>query len=499
MNTTIIQLEEIDDIPSIKNKLMHSKSQRVLMVWPNSGFIPLSSIDCLLILRYAESLGIQIGMVLDDPSILRIMKNAGISTFSSIPEAQKKPWRKPTIKKNNFISRKGETKPFFQSYLATKNSIPKNLPLVIRWLLFLLGIISFVILVIFLIPSATVTISPQREIQELTLPIKSELTIQQVSLAGSVPLTSTTVEIEGEIEGVSSGTIRLPDKFAIGEVVFRNLSDRPITIPEGTIIRTDGDPIVRYKTQKELFLPGGIQSEIIAPVVSLVAGIEGNVGSNSITIVEGDFGGNVAVTNPEPTTGGGDIKTFSPTERDYEKAKEELIHLLSKKAYQELIENQVLEYYIPKESVKFKEIKESEMSPEIGNPAERFTIKLKLTFSASMVSKDDIMNYSNMALNSDLNKNNLPVKGTIEYAINEDSIILNEEMIEFEIRSSQVIIPKFDNQQIIQKIIGLQKEQAVLIIKKEIKVDNEPQISIVPSFWNHLPFLPFRINLVIDE
>ena len=499
MNTTIIQLEEIDDIPSIKNKLMHSKSQRVLMVWPNSGYIPLSSIDCLLILRYAESLGIQIGMVLDDPSILKIMKDAGISTFSSIPEAQKKPWRKPTIKKNNFFSRKGETNPLIQAFLANKNSTKKPINLALRWFLFLLGIISFVFLVIFLIPSAIVTISPQREIQELTLPIKSNLTTQQVSLAGFVPLTSTTVEIEGEIEGVSTGTIRLPDKFAVGEVIFRNLSDRPITIPEGTIIRTDGDPIVRYKTQKELFLSGGIQSEIITPIESLVAGIEGNVGSNSITIVEGDFGGNVAVTNPEPTTGGGDIKTFSPSERDYEKAKEELIHLLSEKAYQELIENQAHEYYIPKESVKFEEIKESEMSPEIGNPAERFTLKMKMSFSALMVSNNDIMNYSNMALNSDLNQNNLPVQGTIEYRINEDSIILNEETIEFEVRSSQVIIPKFDNQQINQKIIGLQKEEAVLVIKNEIKVDNEPLISIVPSFWNHLPFLPFRINLVVDE
>lgn len=499
MNTTIIQLEEFDDIASIKNKLLFSKSQRVLIVWPNSGFIPLSSIDCLLVLRYAESLGIQIGMVLDDPSILKIMKDAGISTFSSIPEAQKKPWRKPTIKKNNFTSRKEETNPYIQSFLANKKSTKKPIPLAIRWLLFLFGIVSFAILVIFLIPSATVTISPQREIQELILPIKSDMTIQQVNLAGFIPLTSTTIEIEGEIDGISTGTIRLPDKFAVGEVVFRNLSDRPITIPEGTIIRTESDPIVRYKTQKELFLSGGIQSELNAPIESLVAGIEGNVGSNNITIVEGDFGGNLAVTNPEPTTGGGDIKTFSPTERDYEKAKEELVHLLSEKAYQELNENQALGYYIPKETVKFEEIIESEMSPVIGNPAERFTLKMMISFSALMVSKDDIMNYSNMALNSDLDQNYLPVQGTIEYRIDENSIILNDEMIEFEVRSSQVIIPKFDNQQIIQKIIGLQKEQAVLIIKNEIKVDKEPQVSIIPSFWNHLPFLPFRINLVVDE
>lgn len=499
MNTTIIQLEEIDNIPSIKNKLMHSPSQRVLMVWPNSGFIPLSSMDCLLILRYAETLGIQIGMVLDDPAILKIMKDVGISTFSSIPEAQKKPWRKPTIIKKNFNSRNDGAKSFLQFFLAKRNSSKNTLPLVVRWVSFLLGIISFLILVVFLIPSATVTISPQKDIQELTLTIKSDLSIQQVSLAGLVPLTSTTVEIEGEIEGISTGTIRLPDKFSVGEVVFRNLSDRPITIPKGTIIRTESEPIVRYKTQSDIFLSAGIQSEQIVSIESLVAGMEGNVGSNSITIIEGNFGGNAAVINPEPTTGGGDIKTFSPTDRDYEKAKEELIHLLTEKAYQKLVNDLAITYFIPKESVKFEEITKSEMSPEIGNPAERFTLNMKTSFSALLVSKEDIMMFLNMALNSDLDQNYLPVQGTIEYVINEDSIKLDDEKIEFEVSSTQVYIPKIDNQQIIQKIVGLQKEQAVEVLKNEIKIDNEPQVSIIPSFWNHLPFLPFRINLVIDE
>ena len=499
MNTSIIQLEEIDTIPSIKNKLLHSSSQRVLMVWPNSGYILLSSIDCLIILRYAESLGLQIGMVLDDPNVIRIMKQAGISTFSSIPESQKKPWRKPTIQKNIANARKDKSNSLIQTYLDNRKVSKKSTPILVRWLFFLLGIVSFASLVVFLIPSATVTISPQRDLQKLEIPVRSDLSIKQVSIAGIVPLSSSIVEVEGVFEGISTGTIRLADKFSVGEVVFRNLSDRPISIPAGTIVRSEMEPDIRFKTKVDVVLPAGIESEKITQIESLVGGIEGNIEANNLTIVEGNFGGNVAVTNPEPTIGGVDIKTFSPTENDYEKAKEELIRMLSEKAYQELVDEHSNDFFIPRETVIFEDVINSELIPEIGYPGERFTLRMQATFSVLMVSKEDIMTYSNMVLSSDLDSNYLPIHGTLDFEIDENSVKFDEKNIEFEISASQNIIPIFDEQQIIQRIIGLQKDHAIMILNEDFSYDKEPQIDINPSFWNHLPFLPFRIDLVIDD
>ena len=97
MKPTIIQLDYYDNVASIKEKINNSPTQRVLLVWPDFEHLRLNQLDYLMILRHAYLLDVQLAFVLDDPGVTNTLREYGLSTFRTIPEAQKKPWRKPKL------------------------------------------------------------------------------------------------------------------------------------------------------------------------------------------------------------------------------------------------------------------------------------------------------------------------------------------------------------------------------------------------------------------
>ncbi|MBE0685710.1 MAG: baseplate J/gp47 family protein, partial [Anaerolineaceae bacterium] len=354
MKTAILQLDAFDNVISIRDKIAWSKTQRILLVWPNKGKIKLNSIDIILILRSAESLGAQISVVTDEPVIINQLKELGVSIFSSIPEAQKKPWRKPRIRDRSILTKNSDgsrNQLDFDKKIQIKNF---ELSIQMRWIVFSIGVIATILTIFIFIPSAQITLSPMLEEQSMQMNFRSDPTIKEINMTGAIPYNIVEIEIEGQLEEESTGIIRIPDKKASGAVTFRNISDQEIFIPEGTIVRTSGDPLIRFETTKEATLKPGVESQIDVPILCMSGGTIGNVSGGSITSIENDLGGNIVVMNNGSTYGGVDIKTFSPTENDYEKLKTELIELLKLNAIEEIKDTYPNAILIPEKTIKIE-------------------------------------------------------------------------------------------------------------------------------------------------
>ena len=95
MKTHVIQLDSTDDYISIRDKIGWVKAPRILIVWPDSGRIKLLELEIQLISIKADNLGAQLAFVCDDPLVMQICSSLGIQVFTSIPEAQRRPWRRP--------------------------------------------------------------------------------------------------------------------------------------------------------------------------------------------------------------------------------------------------------------------------------------------------------------------------------------------------------------------------------------------------------------------
>lgn len=499
MKPTIIQLAYDDTVPSIKEKINNSPTQRVLLVWPDFDQLYLKTIDYLIILRHAYMLDVQIAFVLDDPGAVLTLKEYGISTFRNIPEAQKKPWRKPKLIQYIIKNKNEDRYEEIKKYLEENRKQNRRFHPFFQWLFFLIGIFAFLALILFIIPSTTVKLSPIIEERSITIPVSADSSVRQVNLAGYVPGKVERIDVESIKEGTSSGSTRIPVKFATGEVIFRNLSDKSITIPEGTIVRTEGEPIVRFETTKLVILPKEFGSEILVPVQSLIGGAIGNVSAYKISVVEGDFGANLDVSNPEMISGGVDLKTFSPTERDYQYLKNELLKELSDLAYEKFLDEYGEKFFIQNNIIELEEIMLEERIPEIGEPGERFTLRIRARYSTWILDKNDLISLSNLVLDTKTSETFQPIVGSTEFFIDDTSFEITDNELNFNLTAEQQVYPLIDEQRIKQLILGKRSQDAIKILENEIKLESIPQVSIFPAFWDFMPLLSFRINMELGE
>lgn len=109
---------------------------------------------------------------------------------------------------------------------------------------------------------------------------------------------------------------------AEGFITFRSNTPvlSPITIPLGTTVRTitdeDTNTFVRFLTTQEKVLGAGTALnratgfyEVDVPVIAVVAGTAGNVGRNTVVLLETTIAGVNSITNKQNFTGGLDPET----------------------------------------------------------------------------------------------------------------------------------------------------------------------------------------------
>ena len=162
--------------------------------------------------------------------------------------------------------------------------------------------------------------------------------ISSVNISGAVPYQLVTVAVEGRASLPSSGSVRLPSQPAAGAVVFTNLTDQPVKVPQGTGVRATAASIagLRFVTTRPGELPAGPGSTLQLPVQCVTPGPQGNLPAGVLGAIEGLLGTQLSVANPEPTVGGSERLEPIATQNDRRKLAEQLSLSLEKTALQEI-------------------------------------------------------------------------------------------------------------------------------------------------------------------
>ncbi len=294
MKTQIIQLEPHDDTISVRDKMGWIQTGRVVLVWPARGHLLDRRLDLVLLLRHSQSLGTQIALVTSDPEVRFQAHSLGIPVYKSIRKAQKARWSRPRQSSRN---RAWVDQPWqdrltrVQAILANpphRRRSTRTLALPLRIGLFALAVFAVLSIAAVLIPSAEITISPAIRQQEITLNVRVSDSIDQVNLSGILPVRWATTIVEGRSSVQTTGSINIPADFAEGEVVFHNLTDQSVTIPEGTVVST-ADSAHRYATLRESQVPGGANNEVATPIQAILPGSESNLSADRIMLLRANL------------------------------------------------------------------------------------------------------------------------------------------------------------------------------------------------------------------
>lgn len=496
MKTHIIYLDQEDNLVSITDKLSWGKAQRVLLVFPPSPCFKIQKIELLLIKRATKKMGFLLGIVSRKKNIKKLALEVGIPVFKSIKYAQRKKWKAPVSYRYNHFSRKSVSEIKKKDFgFKTKEPDWMNF-LWVRLLFFSLGVLSVLLVLILFIPSAKIKLNLQDQEQTIFLQIEANEAVEVVNLSGIIPVHTIDVSVEGTRLVKINTRTSVPDKYSIGKILFTNLTENKVGIPLGMIITRLDNSGIRFEVIEKGDLQGGVGQTIELPIRALTPGKAGNMEANSLGSLIGDIGTSLLANNPNPSYGGTDIMTKMANEIDRSELKDQLESDLRDEAIQSaqelLSEGDIL---FP-ETIKLEEIIKETYVPIAGQPGDRLSIDLKISYSIQYAEHSDLVMLGETVLNADLPEGYLPLSGDyIKFDLLKNPSTDSKGTTTLSLKAHRRVIREINSLKISGLINGLSAHDAYKFLNEEYGLDIRPVIVISPYWWNRVPIVPLRIAI----
>lgn len=510
----IIQLQPDDDVISVRDRLAFAESHRILLVWPPDGERVLQrKLDLVLLQRAVRRRAARLALITRDQAVIHNAEDLNISAFSSIEESRRERWKRGISKV--FIDRSDRPKTEtdaddFRDSASRLRMAPTATQVGLRRAGRLLGLGALVAIVltvmILFIPSATLTVTPAREYQDVTVRIVADPAVQTVDLERSIiPATRLQVEIEESAIIETTGSEDVSPTAARGTVVFTNQTDQSATIPAGTTVNTSTGAIVRFRTLDAINIAGERNAIAVVAVEALpqYAGPAGNVPSYAINFIDGPLNEILSVENTDPTSGGMVPVNRIVAQSDHDRLTAAVRGAIQQRALDELSAMLGDFQTIIPESIRIAETRPewTAFSASVGDEAASVSLTMRAGIQA--VALDDRM--VNQAAFAGLAQR-IPA-GQI---VDTESIAFTRSTVEtidengrtvFLANVSGDVTSSIDLDAVRRAIAGMGLETARRYTSETVTLAPEqpPQISVWPSFYNRMPVLPSRIKIVIQE
>ncbi len=493
MKTQIITLESHDDLISVRDRLTWAKTPRILLVWPKYEQVTLRVLDLKVLQRHADSLGAQLGLVTRRANVRRDAESLGIPVFQSTSAAQRDLWpdhasrsrRVPKAPRRDLRALRDSV---YEKEAAWRTSLAG------RVITFTVGVMAVLAVAGLFVPRAAVTLYPESQIQSIVIPVSASDSVSSVSLTGNIPARSLSIAVNAEQSSAVSSQISAPKSKAKGVARFTNLGQADVTIPAGSVVISSSDPGIRFATLHETHVNAGLEEFVDVPVEAIVAGAQGNVDADSITIVEGPLGLSVSVTNPEPTKGGADTKTTGATDADRERLRKTVMENLRREAEKQMRADLADGDILLMDTFDVLKVTDEAFSPTAGQPGKELTLTMEVEFAARYVSAEDLKQLTLASMDASLPVDFAASAAPTFKPVN-DPVIDAAGVIHFDLEATRTLLHKISFAEVFAFARGLKPENAREKLAASLSLREAPEIELVPSWWPWLPLIPFNVSL----
>lgn len=504
MKTQILQLESHDDVISARDKMGWGQTGRILLIWPQRGRILGRRLDLVLLQRRGRELGIQLALVTRDPLARFYARSLGIHIFDSARQAQNVRWkrRRTTPGRGEAGTRRGGeagTLPIPRAPQLPTFPAP-SLPASLRLALFSLGLLAFLSVIAIFLPKAEISLTPATQIQEITLDVQGNTAAAGVNLAGMVPIRTVSVVVEGRDSLIPTGSVQIPEGVARGEVLFTNLTDKPVFVPAGTVVSPRG-ALVRFVSERDGQVPAGPARTLLLPVTALAPGSGSNLPAGRIQEIHGILGVSLTVSNPKPMTGGSDRPGLSPTPLDQVRLRNRLLTRLQESAQSEI--QAALEpadlLLTPRPTL--RRTLEETYEPKGAQPANQLSLTLRLEFQALVISGADLQTLTSAILDANAPKDYAPLPETLAIEHLTQPALDSEHDLEllfrarWQLRARRTIRAQISDAVVVNLLLGQSPARVQQHLSDFLPLAAAPRLILTPAWWPRLPLLPFRISV----
>ena len=494
MKTTILHVEAYDDLQSIRDRISWCKSQRILLILPRRYRDLAERLDLQLIDRAARQQGSQLGIVTKDRLVRNNAKSLGINVFRTISSAEMEYWIDEGLRPIAGGIRGKDV------ILAEKRQLPVASELMVGTKIFrkyvlITALVFFVLLLLFVFPSAIVVLYPETVNQVVSLEIRASTSTGQSNINGLIPAMKETYTLNASRTGKSSGSVKVGKDKSRGEVRVVNLTGEDFELPVGTIFLTSGSSVQRFITDKEFSIPVDAEGVII-PVEAILAGVDGNVASGEINLVEGVNGSFLEVINENEFTGGSSLTLPAPTAYDYNQLRELILRDLADDIYS-MNDPKELSGLLPVvESLELEELVEERMSNPIGEASDTATLEVTARFGMLFYDPAEVSKVATQVLDLSIGSNQRPVGSEIGLTQIGDVQLNSASEATWQVNANRLIVQDYPRREILQLIKGMSRNKATAMLNAEIPHYRSAEVMPFAKWWPYLPILASRIQLV---
>jgi hypothetical protein len=492
VKTQLLYLDSHDDSASTLEKLRWAQADRVVLVWPSHGRILHRQVDLVLLTREAARQAARLGVLSHDPDVRASARRLGLPVFDDLDAISRQPWpAKPSSEADVSAETERPALPPPPARLSAPGG--RKWTDAQRTGSMLIVIAALLVLSIAIGPAAVVEVSPVEAERTLVLPVSIGDAIEPSSHGIAIPARSLEVEVEGEIQLPSVGTVQAATSAATGQVTFTNRSQDEVILPEGTGVRTLGSTAQRFETVERALVPAGIGADAVVPIRASTAGPTGNVAAGSIGAIEGTLGLALTVTNLEPTLGGDATSRPGVTQADLAAARAALERQLVQSANARLQEQLTDGEALAPDSFTIIEILDSEFHPSLGEASEVIQGAMTARIAATAYELALLQRAAEAEAAAATGPGLAIVPGSVRVDLLPPGSA-GEASYQARVRARSR--PDVDLAALARAIAGKSTDEAAAIVADRVELDSPPLFRLWPVWWPRLPFLPLRIEPV---
>jgi hypothetical protein len=356
-------------------------------------------------------------------------------------------------------------------------------------------------------PGADVTFTLPAHSFSQTLRFTANATSKLDLAAHTVPARPTTVTFTAQDQGRATGVTQVGLVKAHGTVVFTNKSSRALVIPTGTIIATPGG--IQFRTTAEPLITPGATYPVQVEAVN--AGTSSNVPANSITVIPpaslqqiGAASGDLTVTNPQPTSGGGAGSAPQVTAADAS-AVQSTLHTRLQQQLQAWLTQHARAGDVPGKPLQEEHFT---ASPAVGQAAPQGTFSATLTLQTTvlLIRASDLQAAAAAALQAAVTKQQqgytLLPQGPVSISALKSTPSNDGQSITVVFTATGLVAPAISDQDIQHLLIGKPKDQALRDLSTLLatRFGKQPipirtAISVSPGFYPWMPLIEDHIHI----
>ncbi|MDM8529029.1 baseplate J/gp47 family protein [Anaerolineales bacterium HSG24] len=539
----ILQLEKMDDLPSIRGRIEMVLSQmeaplpvyeeaektrrRLLLVVPRQNKALQSLVNIKLLNRVGNSKFLELGLVTNHSIIRDYASQVGLKTFGSVRAAKRFRW----ISADAPMAMPGQTLPpvFVPDYgasdsasmvddaerLAQKSTQTKRYRVIMGSgrvgclqqliALFLAGFLAsgVVMAVILLLPQATITLTPVAQDITADLVVRGDPQADTVNFSElTFPARVAQVELSlvGNIETIEAEFA--PSGYASGNITLINKTNLIQHIPLSTTLTTSSGEKVEFTTLITAELPAQIDGTTLVPVRATEPGPIGNVGMGQISRFVDPQYGVVARALNEFGLGGGVLElTHIVVNDDKERLQIHLIEEMRKEGLKRLQDTLGEQEFISPDTIQviplaltFREFS--------GDFSETFSGEMQAVVRGTVVGGYNANRLALAALEAQVPLGfKLDAKG-LHFGAGE---VLEAEkgVVRFRIVASGIAVPELDKHEIAKKVAWLSVGEAQEHLNQAYDLATVPGIELEPKWLTEqlgrLPYNSVRVNVVVKD